>query len=121
MGILKGEKINGVWHFTPEQTEEFVSHPAVRPSILAKNNAIVYDFLIEDKKAEHETCIILDCPDDDPKILSEFFCYNISHGGYRNIRFSFDCVKRNVPRVILRGYTQDVLRLVSEYYSRRDN
>ena len=48
-GILKGEKINGLWHFTPEQVDEFVRHPAVRPSILAKNNSLVYDFLLEDK------------------------------------------------------------------------
>ena len=29
-GILQGEKIDGLWHFTPEQVEGFVRHPAVR-------------------------------------------------------------------------------------------
>ncbi len=121
MGLLKGEKINGLWHFTPEQTEAFLTHPSVRPSILAKNNAIVYDFLLNDKKAAHEGCIILDFPDDDPKKLSAFFCYTISNGGYSNINFSFDCIKKSVPRVILSGYTEDILKLVTEYYKQRNN
>ncbi len=121
LGLLKGEKINGLWHFTPEQTEEFLAHPSVHPSILAKNNAIVYDFLLESKKTEHESCIILDFPNDEPKRLSEFFCYTISNGGYSNIRFAFDCARKGVPRVILRGYTKDVLELVSRYYEQRDN
>ena len=49
-GILQGEKINGLWHFTPEQVEHFLRHPAVRPSILAKNNGLVYDFLLYTRK-----------------------------------------------------------------------
>ena len=56
-GILQGEKINGLWHFTPEQVEAFVRHPAVRPGILAKNNALVYDFLLDHAKKEPEICI----------------------------------------------------------------
>ena len=39
-GILQGEKINGVWHFTPEQAHALVTHPTARAAILAKNNAI---------------------------------------------------------------------------------
>ena len=45
-GILHGEKINGLWHFTSEEVESFIAHPAVRPSILAKHNSAVYDFLL---------------------------------------------------------------------------
>ena len=26
-GILQGEKINGLWHFTAEQVEQFICHP----------------------------------------------------------------------------------------------
>lgn len=61
-GILKGEKINGLWHFTPEQVEYFISHPAVRPSILAKQNSAVYDFLLNSKKEKCEICMIIDFP-----------------------------------------------------------
>ena len=49
-GILKGEKINGIWHFTAEEVEDFIKNPAVRPRIIAKNNAIIYDFLLDNSK-----------------------------------------------------------------------
>ena len=115
-GILRGEKIDGLWHFTPEQVEEFIRHPAVRPSILAKNNGLVYDFLLNDRKTEPEVCVILDIPGAEKKNLAEFFCYRISEGNYQNIRFSFDGVT-DTSRVILKGETAEVLRLVNEYYA----
>ena len=89
-GILEGEKINGLWHFTPEQVERFISHPAVRPSILAKQNSIVYDFLLEDKKKSQEMCVVLDVPGADKKELANYFCYEISNGAYSDIQFAFD-------------------------------
>lgn len=114
-GILQGEKINGLWHFTPEQVEAFVRHPAVKPSILAKRNAVVYDFLLEKKKTSHQSCIILDMPDEDEKRVAEFFCHAINEGEFHNFRFSFDTLE-GVPRVILRGETSEVLELVERYY-----
>lgn len=116
-GILQGEKINGLWHFTPEQVEEFVRHPAVRPSILAKNNGLVYDFLLDTKKAGQEMCVILDTPCADKKTVAEYFCYSINSGGYHNIQFSFDGVTET-SRVILKGDAAEVLRLVNEYNSK---
>lgn len=116
-GILEGEKINGLWHFTPEQVEAFLCHPSVRPSIVAKNNGIVYDFLLNDRKASHEACVILDMPGGDEKATAEFFCYTINSGSYGNIRFCFDSVT-GTPRVILRGDTAEVLKLVNSYYNR---
>lgn len=113
-GILQGEKINGLWHFTSEQVDSFVRHPAVRPSILAKNNSLVYDFLLEDKKKKQEICMILDIPQADKKSTAEFFCYRITNEDYHNIRFSFDGVM-DMARVILRGDATEVLRLVNEY------
>ncbi|MCI5953348.1 MAG: helix-turn-helix domain-containing protein [Lachnospiraceae bacterium] len=101
-GILQGEKINGLWHFTPEQVEEFVRHPAVRPSILAKNNGLVYDFLLDTKKTGQEMCVILDTPCADKKTVAECFCYSINSGGYHNIQFSFDGVMET-SRVILKA------------------
>ena len=116
-GILAGEKINGLWHFTPEQVEAFLLHPAVRPSILAKNNGMVYDFLLEDKKQAQETCIILDLPGADEKETAEFFCYAINNGDYSDLQFRFDSVS-GTPRIILRGTSAQVLTLVNAYYSR---
>lgn len=113
-GILQGEKINGLWHFTPEQVESFIHHPAVRPSILAKNNAAVYDFLLDSGKTTCQTCMILDLPGNSEKEIAEYFCYNISSGAYRNIHFCFDGAAK-FPRVIRKGEAAEVLRLVNGY------
>ncbi len=113
-GILQGEKINGLWHFTPEQVEHFICHPAVHPSILAKNNAAIYDFLLDDRKTACEACMILDLPGRNKKAAAEYFCYRINSQEYHNIRFSFDGVAK-IPRIILKGDAAEVLRLVNEY------
>lgn len=113
-GVLQGEKINGLWHFTPEQVEHFLRHPAVKPSTQAKRNALVYDFMIETKKQENEICVIMDLPGCDVKKTTAYFCYSISTGDYKDIQFSFDDTS-GTPRVILKGKTTDVLKLVNEY------
>ena len=117
-GFLQGEKINGLWYFTPEQAEAFVAHPAVRPAILAKRNGVVYDFLAEDKKKEEQVCLILDFPGVDRRELAEFFCCAISNGDFRDFRFSLDG-NRAAPRVILKGPTAQVLGLVNRWYGRK--
>ncbi|MBQ5323458.1 MAG: helix-turn-helix domain-containing protein [Oscillospiraceae bacterium] len=114
-GILKGEKINGIWHFTPEEVDAFIKNPAVRPSIVAKNNSVVYDFMLNDSKKEEETCVILDLPKCDIKETAEFFCYGISNEDYKDINFSFDG-NYKTPRIILRGKPSDVFGLISDYY-----
>ena len=62
MGILVGEKLNGIWHFSAKQVNDFMAHPSVRPSIVAKNNALVYDFLLEKEDTENRCCMVLDLP-----------------------------------------------------------
>ena len=114
-GILKGEKINGIWHFTPEEVDAFIKNPAVRPSIVAKNNSVVYDFMLNDSKNVEETCVILDLPKCDIKETAEFFCYGISNGDYKDINFSFDG-NYKTPRIILRGKPSDVFGLIGDYY-----
>ena len=113
-GILQGEKIHGLWHFTPEQVECFIAHPAVRPSILAKHNSVVYDFLLDGKKDTCETCMILDIPGRSKKEIAEYFCYRISNENFQKIHFSFDGVA-DTPRIILSGDTADVMRLVNDF------
>ena len=115
-GLLQGEKINGLWHFSPEQVESFVCHPAVRPSILAKHHALVYDFLLENKKDTSEICMILDMPGKSKKEVAEYFCHRISTEHFEKIQFSFDGITE-VPRVILKGSTADVLKLVNGFMS----
>ena len=119
-GILQGEKINGLWHFTPEQVDEFISHPSVRSSIVAKNNSIVYDFLLDGKKKSREICLILDTPCVDKESLAEFFAYCINNGSYQNVQFAFDGVME-MARVFLRGDSTEVLALISEYKEKFDS
>ena len=113
--ILHGEKINGLWHFTPEEVESFIAHPAVRPSILAKHHSAVYDFLLENKKEHCETCMVVDIPGREKAEIAEYFCYRISNEGFEKVQFSFDGVT-SVPRIILTGNAADVLRLVKGYF-----
>lgn len=113
-GILQGEKINGLWHFSVEQVESFIRHPAVRPSILAKQNSAVYDFLLESSKDAPAACMILDLPGRDRQEVAEYFCDRICKEEFQQIQFSFDGVS-TVPRVILKGAAADVLRLVNGF------
>ena len=68
-GLLKGEKTDGAWRFTAEQFGDFLRQDMVRASVQAKANAVVYDFLITDRRKESAACLILDQPsaeDQDP-------------------------------------------------------
>ncbi|MBR3705296.1 MAG: helix-turn-helix domain-containing protein [Oscillospiraceae bacterium] len=115
-GLLQGEKINGLWHFTAKQVEDFMSHPTVRPSIQAKRNAIISDFLLDNKKRTPQSCMILDLPGADEEKLNEYFSHEIMSGELHDFRFSLDC-GGGVPRVILRGRTEELLALVSGFCS----
>lgn len=115
-GLLQGEKINGLWHFTPEQVEMFMSHPMVRPSIQAKRNAIVSDFLADNKKESPQSCMILDLPGTNEEKLTEYFNHEIMNGEFQKFRFSLDCAG-SVPRVFLSGRTGELLVLVNRLYS----
>ena len=118
MGLLQGEKINGLWHFG--QVDAFIRHPKVLPSIQAKHNAIVYDFLMDSKKTVPEACMVLDLPGKDQKATADFFCNQITNAGYHSIRFSFSTLK-GAPRVILNGHPEDILSLSGNIIGRPKN
>ena len=99
-GILEGEKISGIWHFTESQS---------------KNNAIVYDFMLDTQKPAPQACVILDIPDLNTKTASRFFCDAICYGEYHDLRFSLDTVES--PRIILSGPVEQILALVNSYNS----
>lgn len=115
-GLLNGEKINGLWHFTPEQVDAFLSDPNVRPSILAKKNALVYDFMLDRKKADPEICLILDLPGADAQAVTESFCAAICQGDFHNLRFSSDYIDGSL-RLILKGKPEEVLALVNQCHN----
>lgn len=119
-GILQGEKINGVWHFTPEQAQALITHPTARAAILAKNNAIIYDFLLNEHKTSNQCCLILDLPQSDEQSTIEYFCNSINQGDYHDLQFSFNSVS-GMPRVILRGPSQQILALVNGYHALTDH
>ena len=119
-GVLQGEKIGGVWHFTPEQVEAFIQVPEVRLSIRSKNKSLVYEFMLDEFKKEDEACIILDLPNADRKTVMEEFAYRINNGSYRNIHFSFENYGKT-PRIILKGNMEDVLEISNAYLNRVKN
>lgn len=116
-GILQGEKKNGVWHFTPEQAQALITHPAVRRQILARKNGVIYDFLLENKRKEQACCMILDLPGVPEQQIIEYFCRAINEGSFQNLSFSFDSVAAT-PRIILKGKPEQVLKLVNGFYAR---
>ncbi len=117
-GILTGEKINGLWCFTPEQVDRFLANPAVRPSVLAKKHSLVYDFLDWNTAQTDQTCMILDFPGEDREKLSEYFCRVMCQEDARGLKFSYDGLG-SAPRVILKGDTQKALRLVNGWYAEK--
>lgn len=103
-GLLEGDKPDGNWTFTDEQISSFVSHPSVFPSIQAKNRAIVYDFLGNEKKKKNEICSIIDyqISKHQANHLCAVLCEEINKTKYNNIRFSFEH-KNNNARIIVSG------------------
>lgn len=117
MDILSGEKIDGIWQFDLEQIEAFLNHPMVKPSIRAKRNAIVFDFMADTEKKHPEMCTILDIQADEKEAeeISGFFCNYINQNDMgNNIQFSFERNGKNV-RIILKGYEQEVLKCLNQY------
>jgi len=117
--VLEGEKIEGAWRFTPEQLSTFMNDRNVLPSIRAKKNAIIYDFLSDSHRREQELCLMVDLPGADSQAVSSFFCNAINDGGYEGIRFSFDSLGGQTPRVILKGKPDQVLGLMQRFYEAR--
>jgi len=114
--VLEGEKKDGIWRFTPEQICAFMNDPNVLPSIRAKKNAIVYDFMVSKHTSDPRMCLLLDLPGVDSQAVSAFFCDAINSGGYESIRFAFDSLGGHVPRITLKGDPQQVLALVQHFY-----
>lgn len=117
--MLNGEKIDGVWRFTEENFSEFIANPNIKPSIQAKNKAIIYDFLAQNDKKLNEICSIIDLYVDteEAEEISAFFCNTINSYDAGGIRFSFEREGKNV-RVILRGHEDAVMDILNAYYHR---
>ena len=116
MGVLKGERIEGIWKFTEEEIAEFFENPYVISGIRAKNRAIVFDFLAQNKKQDNEICTILDLhvEQEEAEEISAFFCEEVGKREEK-IKLSFEKNGAYV-RVILRGYEDSVMEILNKYY-----
>ena len=116
-GILKGEKVDGAWRFSEEEYEAFLTHPAVKPGIRAKQNAIVNDFLLLNAKKENRTCVILDiCTErEEAKQAAAFFCERIKEQEDEELQFGMEWHKKNM-RIILSGTETAVKEIMKRYY-----
>lgn len=113
MGLLEGEKVDGAWHFTPEQFSAFLAQDMVRQSVQAKAHGIVFDFLRQERRQEAAACTILDLPADlaEDARLRETLLPQINALGLAcNYRYE---VTRSTARLILQGPPQAVAILLS--------
>ena len=117
MGLLTGEKVDGVWRFSEEQLYAFMDNPTVRQGMHAKQNAIVTDFLLMGGRKENRTCVILDyCMDwEDTKRVIDFFTDKINEQGDDELRFGMERHKKNV-RLIISGSERAVKEIMKRYY-----
>ena len=120
MGLLRGERIDGIWNFTEEEIAEFFDNPYVISGVQAKNRAIVFDFLEQNKKQHNEICTIIDLyiEQKEAKEISGFFCEKV---GKRNEeRIKVTCERNGAYlRVILRGPDDSVMEILNAYYHSR--
>lgn len=59
-GQITAEKEDGKWAFSVEDFQAMLSNPYAKAAIKAKNNALVYDFLSDEKKDTDSACLIID-------------------------------------------------------------
>lgn len=116
-GILEGEKADGVWQFSAEAVSSFMADKNVSPSIQAKKNSVVFDFLADRHKKVNEICTILDFPvsEEEAAEISEFFCKEVNAPGTHDVNFSFS-YSNGLARVILKGTEDFVSEVMKKYY-----
>lgn len=117
LGVLEGEKCEGKWLFSDEEMGEFLQNPYVKSALNSKRNAIVLDFLKDDKKPQSEICLVFDikCEDENFEKISRFFCDEVNKR--ENINFSFQNENGNI-RIILKGREKDVGEIMQKYYNK---
>ena len=119
-GILSGTKTNGKWSFTPGQVDAFLQDKAVRPSLRARKNAIVYDFIGAKPFKQDKICIILDLASSESRSAPLFFLQKLTEcDPGAELHYASDPLGTGV-RLILSGSPKDVLPLVSQFYEKED-
>lgn len=101
-GRLSGEKVDGVWRFTPEEVGEFFELPAVRQTMRANRNGMVYDFLLDEGRKEPTCCMVLDLPVEDQEKLCEGLLDRVDREEGLTFVYHYND-KKKMARVILMG------------------
>lgn len=117
-GLVNGEKINGIWTVSANDFCDMLGNPAIKPSIKAKHNSVVYDFLADERKKTNKICAVIDLYEDDAEAeeISGFFCSAVNNEVINDIIFKFEKNGRYV-RVILSGSEENVIELLNRYYN----
>ena len=115
-GLLKGEKIDGNWSFTEEELDEYIADASVKQVILARQHAVVYDFLADPFKKTNRICTIMDFPLSDAEALgiAKFFCRKMSESG-SDVEFRY-LNEKHYARFILAGSEEQVSDFMKAYY-----
>lgn len=120
MGILNGEKTDGVWKFTPDNFIDFISDTNVACGIKSKINAQALDFLADDAKKDNHICTVMDfyVSDEESGEISDFFCGQMNRSSPNSVaKFSLQRNGKNT-RVTLTGPEDIVSEIICGYYSR---
>ena len=118
LGILDGEKVDGVWLFTKEDVSRFLADKTVKPSLQAKRNAPILDFLADLKKPANQLCVILDLAisPEEAQEVSTFFCNAVNQcPSGCGVKMNFQYEGSNA-RVNLTGPEDLVQKIMAEYY-----
>ena len=113
-GFLAGDKEDGKWRFTEEQLAAFFEHPAVKPGIHAKRNALVYDFMAAGAPAGRRMCVLVDLgPEESAAAVTEAAC-RAMNGASPSAELRF-AMEKNGPgvRLILTGAAADVASVLA--------
>ena len=107
-GLLKGEKVDGIWQFSAEELDGFWR---------IKRSSAVFDFMSDLNKKSGRSCVILDLPVSvkEGNEISNFFCDQMQDA--RDAVFNFGW-NNGVARVILTGDEAQVADIMKAYYSR---
>lgn len=118
MGLLNGNKENGIWQFTAENLEEFFTNPNITAALNSKRNAQVFDFLADDKKQVNSVCVILDLHVDQEvaEKTIHFFCDEMCSDSTSNVKMA-SYREGGQTRIILSGVEEVITNIMKKYDS----
>lgn len=116
MGLLTGEKQDGVWRFNEAQLEAFWENDYVKASLKANRSAILFDYLRATPEKENSACMILHLPKENAKEVAAFFCDAVCKR--QGLKMTFDGNK-GANRVILIGDEETVYDVMREYHGKK--